>query len=80
MRYFFHDYFFFFKMLIILLGNDLRCHRICPRVLGMVKNCISGFLKRGAVGCGEVRGGAQFISTRVFAHFFAITLNGQNPI
>ena len=50
-------------MLIILLGNDLRCHRICPRVLGMVKNCISGFLKRGAVGCGEVRGGAQFIST-----------------
>ena len=22
-------------MLIILLRNDLRCHRICPRVLGM---------------------------------------------
>ena len=66
---FFMNIFFFFKMLIILLGNDLRCHRICPRVLGMVKNCISGFLKRGAVGCGEVRGGAQFISTPLVRYF-----------
>ena len=58
---FFINIFICFKMLIILLGNDLRCHRICPRVLGMVKNCISGFLKRGAVGCGEVRGGAPVL-------------------
>ena len=61
-------------MLIILLGNDLRCHRICPRVLGMVKNCISGFLKRGAVGCGEVRGGAQFISTQLISSFMLMLM------
>ena len=61
--------FLFVLMLIKLLGNDLIWLRICPRVLEMFQNCISGFLKRGALGCGEVRGGAVFSTTRILRNF-----------